>query len=121
MRGAENRRIDPRRRRAARARRKQIELGAHRLVVHRSNSHMYAQVVGPDARIVASSSTLDKEVAKKIKSGGTMESASAVGRTLAARVLEKGVDKVAFDRGGYRFHGRVKALAEAARTGGLKF
>ncbi len=108
-------------RRAMRTRCKQRELGVHRLVVYRSNSHIYAQIITPDARVVAASSTMDKSLAKDIKSGGNAAAAARVGSLIAERSKEKGIEKVAFDRGGYRYHGRIKALAEAAREGGLKF
>jgi len=108
-------------RRARPPRLRQAVLGAHRRVVRRSNSHMYAQVIAPDAKVVAAASTLDKAVAQGAKSGSTVAAASAVGKFIAERALQKGVEKVAFDRSGYRYHGRVRAVAEAAREGGLKF
>jgi len=91
-----------------------------RLSVHRSGRHIYAQVINDaEGRTVASASTIDKDV--KGKGGATTESAQDVGRRLAERAKAAGVTKVIFDRGGFLFHGRVKALADAAREGGLEF
>ena len=92
-----------------------------RLSVHRSGRHIYAQVINDvEGRTVASASTIDKDV-KGGKTGATIESAQDVGRRLAERAKAAGVTQVVFDRGGFLFHGRVKALAEAAREGGLEF
>ena len=97
-------------------------LGAHRLCVHRTPRHIYAQIIAPDAaQTLVAASTLEKDVAKGLKSTGNVEAARKIGQTLAARAKEKGITKVAFDRSGFRFHGRVKALADAAREGGLEF
>jgi large subunit ribosomal protein L18 len=91
-----------------------------RLSVHRSGRHIYAQIINDvEGRTVASASTLDKDV--KGKTGATAESAQDVGRRIAERAKAAGVTKVIFDRGGFLFHGRVKALADAAREGGLEF
>lgn len=93
-----------------------------RLSVYRSLSHIYAQVINDDqGRTVVATSTLDPELRGKLPSGGNRKAAEAVGTRLAQLAREKGVEKVVFDRGGAKFHGRVKALAEAARKGGLKF
>ena len=95
---------------------------ATRLVVLRSNSHIYAQIVAPEGdRVLASASTLEGEVRKDVKNGGNAAAAAIVGKRIAERAKALGIESVAFDRSGYRFHGRVKALAEAAREGGLKF
>lgn len=107
-------------RRALRARSKMKELGASRLSVHRSSQHIYAQVIGPDGdKVLASASTLDKD----LRSGKTSntEAAASVGTLIAERAKAAGVTEVAFDRSGFKYHGRVKALAEAAREGGLQF
>ena len=97
-------------------------LGAHRLTVHRTPQHIYAQIIAPDASsTLVAASTLEKDVAKGLKSTGNVEAARKIGQTIAARAKEKGITKVAFDRSGFRFHGRVKALADAAREGGLEF
>ena len=96
---------------------------AYRLSVNRSPRHIYAQVFEPDgSRVLAAASTLDKEVRERVEgSCGNVAAASAVGRAIAERALEAGVSEVAFDRSGYKYHGRVKALAEAAREHGLRF
>ena len=93
-----------------------------RLCVHRSTKHIRAQVVDDQTgRTLASASSLDGEVKKLIKGGGNIAAAKIVGKAVAERAREKGVEKVVYDRGGYQYHGRVKALAEAAREAGLKF
>ena len=93
-----------------------------RLVVSRSNSHIYAQIIAPEGdRVLASASTAEADVRKDGKSGGNKAAAEVVGKRIAERAKSLGIESVAFDRSGYRFHGRVKALAEAARAGGLKF
>ncbi len=107
-------------RRARRARAKIRELGVTRLTIHRSPRHIYAQLISGDgARVLASASTLDKE----LRSGktGNAEAAKAVGALIAERAKAAGVTRVAFDRSGFKYHGRVKALADAAREGGLEF
>ena len=110
-------------RRAKRARAKIAELGAHRLTVHRTPRHIYAQVIAPNGgEVVASASTVDKQVVGGIEgSTGNVSAAAVVGKAIAERAKEKGVDRVAFDRSGFRYHGRVKALADAAREAGLEF
>ncbi len=111
-----------RQRRAQKARAKIRELGVHRLCVHRTPRHIYAQVIAPTgAEVVACASTLDEQVRGAVKSTGNIEAASIVGKTVAARALAAGVTKIAFDRSGFRYHGRVKALADAAREQGLEF
>ena len=93
-----------------------------RLCVYRSSTHLYAQVIDDAAgHTIASASSNDKETRKSIKGGGNVAAAKVVGKTVAERAKAKGVAQVVFDRGGYRYHGRVKALAEAAREAGLKF
>ena len=97
-------------------------LGAHRLSVHRTAQHIYAQIVAPDAAsTLVVASTAEKDLIKGLKSTSNIEAAKKVGTTLAARAKEKGITKVAFDRSGFKYHGRVKALADAAREGGLEF
>ncbi len=106
-------------RRARQTRLKIAELAVARLTVHRSNSHIYAQVIDPSgAKVLAAASTVEKEGRQY---GGNVKAAAEVGRRIAERAKQAGVEAVAFDRGGYKFHGRVKALAEAAREAGLKF
>jgi len=97
-------------------------VGAPRLSVFRSSGHIYAQVVD-DTRgsTMVSASSLDKEARAALKTGGNVAAAKVVGEILAKRAKEAGVERVVFDRGGYAYHGRVKALADAARTSGLKF
>ncbi|MBI4844652.1 MAG: 50S ribosomal protein L18 [Nitrospirae bacterium] len=93
-----------------------------RLNVFRSMNHIYAQVINDYSRVtIASASSLDKELRGEIKNGGNIDSAKMVGHLIARRALSKGIKKVVFDRGGYLYHGRVKALADAAREGGLEF
>jgi large subunit ribosomal protein L18 len=97
-------------------------LGAHRLSVHRTAQHIYAQIISPDAgQTLVAASTAEKDVVKGLKSTSNVEAAKKIGTTLAARAKEKGITKVAFDRSGFKYHGRVKALADAAREGGLEF
>jgi large subunit ribosomal protein L18 len=109
-------------RRARKTRVRIAELRAVRLVVYRSNAHIYAQVIAPTGdRVLAQASTAEVEVRKTLKSGGNKDAAALIGKTIAERAKKVGVETVSFDRSGYRFHGRVKALAEAAREGGLKF
>ncbi|MCB1791318.1 MAG: 50S ribosomal protein L18 [Gammaproteobacteria bacterium] len=110
-------------RRAKRARAKIKQLGVHRLTIHRTPRHIYAQVIAPNgAEVIASASTMDKAVAADISgSSGNAAAAAAVGRHVAERAKAKGIESVAFDRSGFRYHGRVKALADAAREAGLQF
>jgi len=114
---------DSRLRRAQRARAKIRELGENRLTVHRTPRHIYAQVIAPNgAQVLVSASTVDKQVASTIEgSTGNVSAAAAVGKAIAERAKEKGIGRVAFDRSGFRYHGRVKALADAAREAGLEF
>jgi large subunit ribosomal protein L18 len=114
--------IESRRRRARRTRAKIAELRQVRLSVHRSNSHIYAQVISAEGnRVLTSASTLEPEVRQSLKSGGNAAAAAEVGKRIAEKARGLGIEQVAFDRSGYRYHGRVKALAEAAREAGLKF
>ena len=109
-------------RRARRARAKIRELGYPRLSVHRTPRHIYAQVIAPaGGEIMASASTLDKGLSAELKGTGNASAAAAVGKLIADKARAAGVIKVAFDRSGFKFHGRVKALADAAREGGLEF
>jgi large subunit ribosomal protein L18 len=109
-------------RRARQTRHKIRELGELRLTVHRSNSHIYAQIITPAGeKVLASASSAEKELRAKLKNGGNRKAAEAVGQRIAEKAKAAGIERVAFDRAGYKYHGRVKALAEAARAGGLKF
>jgi len=114
---------NPARLRRARQTRLRIrELNAVRLTVHRTNFHIYAQISSPTGdRVLASASTAEKEVRTKVKNGGNVKAAELIGQRIAEKAKKIGIESVAFDRGGYKYHGRVKALAEAARAGGLKF
>jgi large subunit ribosomal protein L18 len=113
---------DSRLRRARQTRIRIRNNGAVRLTVHRTNTHIYAQLTSPDGdKVLASASSLEKEVRAKLKNGGNAKAAELIGHRIAEKAKAKGIEKVAFDRAGYRYHGRVKALAEAARAGGLKF
>ena len=106
-------------RRARRARAKMRELNANRLCVC-TPRHIYAQIISGDgSNVICTASTLDKDLREK--SGGNVDAAAEVGKRIAERAREKGVHAVAFDRSGFRYHGRVKALADAAREGGLEF
>ena len=109
-----------RQRRARRGRAKMQELKVMRLSVHRTPQHTYAQVFDPESHVVAAASTLQKDVAEGLKGTGNIEAAKAVGKAIAERAKAKGVTRVAFDRSGFKYHGRVKALAEAAREAGLE-
>ncbi|HHM05435.1 MAG TPA: 50S ribosomal protein L18 [Gammaproteobacteria bacterium] len=110
-------------RRARKARAKIRQLGVYRLCVHRSPRHIYAQVIAPTgSEVVACASTLDAGVKAALSgSGGNAAAAAVVGKVVAERAKAAGVSKVAFDRAGFRYHGRVKALADAARENGLEF
>jgi large subunit ribosomal protein L18 len=109
-------------RRARQTRLKIREIGAVRLTVHRTNTHIYAQITSPSGdKVIATASTLEKEVRAQLKHGGNRKAAEMIGQRIAEKAKKAGVEKVAFDRAGYRYHGRVKALADAARAGGLKF
>jgi len=109
-------------RRARQTRLKIRDVGAVRLTVHRSNAHIYAQITSAAGdKILATASTLEKDLRGQLKSGSNRKAAELVGQRIAAKAKEKGIEQVAFDRAGYRYHGRVKALADAARAAGLKF
>jgi large subunit ribosomal protein L18 len=113
---------DARARRAKKCRMHIRELEAFRLCVHRTPRHIYAQIIAPTgASTLVCASTLDKDLRGKLKSTGNKEAAEAIGKLVAERALQAGIKKVAFDRSGFNYHGRVKALADAAREGGLEF
>lgn len=93
-----------------------------RLAVFRSARHIYAQIIDDDlGHVLASASTMEKELRGSLKTGGNEDAAKEVGKLIAARAVQQNIEMVAFDRGGFKFHGRLRALAEAAREGGLKF
>lgn len=109
-------------RRATRVRRKIQELGATRLVVHRTPRHIYAQVIAPNgSETLVAASTTEKAITEQVKFTGNKDAAAVVGKLIAERALEKGITVVAFDRSGFQYHGRVQALADAAREAGLQF
>jgi len=109
-------------RRAVKGRAHIRDLGVARLTVHRTPNHIYAQVIeAAGARVIAVASTLQKDVREGLKTTGNVAAAKAVGRAIANRAKAAGVSRVAFDRSGFQFHGRVKALADAAREAGLEF
>jgi large subunit ribosomal protein L18 len=109
-------------RRARKTRAKIAELKSVRLSVHRTNCHIYAQIISPcGSKVLASASSLEKDVRKNLPNGGNSGAAAQIGKLIAERALKAGIEQVAFDRSGFQYHGRVKALAEAAREAGLKF
>ena len=109
-------------RRARQTRLRIRENGALRLTVYRTNSHIYAQIITSGGeKVLAAASTAEKEVRAQLKNGANRKAAEVVGARIAEKAKRAGIETVAFDRAGYRYHGRVKALAEAARAGGLKF
>lgn len=111
-----------RQRRANKTRAKIYELEVHRLCIHRTPQHIYAQLIEPEGgRTLASVSTVQSDVRGDLKNTGNAEAARKVGTAIAAKAKELGVETVAFDRSGFRYHGRVQALADAAREGGLQF
>jgi len=108
-------------RRSRRARAKIRELGAHRLCVHRTPRHIYAQVIDPTGgKVLVSASTVESQLRTSLKNTGNIDAAGEVGKLIAEKAKAAGIEKVAFDRSGFRYHGRVKALAEAARENGLE-
>ena len=109
-------------RRARRTRAKIRELAVDRLTIFRTPRHIYAQIIdATGGKVVASASTLDKELRASIKNTGNKDAATAIGKAIAERAKSAGIEKVAFDRGGFKYHGRVQALADAAREAGLQF
>ena len=109
-------------RRARQTRIRIRDAGAARLTVYRTNAHIYAQITSPSGdKILAMASTVEKDLRGQLKHGGNRKAAELVGQRIAEKAKQAGIAAVAFDRAGYRYHGRVKALAEAARAGGLKF
>ena len=113
--------FDRRKQRVRRALRRNNS-GRPRLSVHRSSKHIYAQLIDDvQGRTLAAASTLEKELKSKLKTGADKAAATEVGKLLAERAVKAGVSTVVFDRGGYRYHGRIKALADGAREGGLSF
>jgi len=113
--------VDPRLRRAKKTRAKIKELNMPSLSVYRTPRHIYAQIILPGGKVVASASTLIEEIKKDFPYGGNVKAASVVGKIVAERGKQAGISKVSFDRSGFRYHGRIKALADSARENGLEF
>lgn len=111
-----------RQRRARRARAHIRNLQAHRLTVHRTPRHIYAQIIGPSQDVtLVSASTAEKDIAGSLSGTGNIDAARRIGQTIAERAKAAGITAVAFDRSGFKYHGRIKALADAAREAGLEF
>ena len=108
-------------RRASRARAKIRELKALRLSVHRTSQHIYAQILDTESKVLAVASTVQKDVRGSLKGTGNITAAAAVGKAIAEKAKAAGIKQVAFDRSGFKYHGRIKALADAARENGLEF
>lgn len=114
--------VNNRLRRARKTRAKIAELKVTRLSVHRTNTHIYAQIIAETGdKVLASASTVEADVRKKVKNGGNVEAAVVIGKRIAEKAKKAGITTVAFDRSGYKYHGRIKALADAARENGLSF
>ena len=114
--------VNNRLRRARKTRAKIAELKVTRLSVHRTNTHIYAQIIAETGdKVIVSASTVEADVRKKLKNGGNVEAAAVIGKLIAEKAKKAGVTTVAFDRSGYKYHGRIKALADAARENGLSF
>lgn len=114
--------VNNRLRRARKTRAKIAELKVTRLSVHRTNTHIYAQIIAESGdKVIVSASTVEADVRKNLKNGGNIEAAALIGKLIAQKAKKAGVTTVAFDRSGYKYHGRIKALADAARENGLSF
>ena len=114
--------VNSRLRRARKTRAKIAELKVTRLSVHRTNTHIYAQIIAETGdKVIVSASTVEADVRKNLKNGGNIEAAALIGKLIAQKAKKAGVTTVAFDRSGYKYHGRIKALADAARENGLSF
>ena len=114
--------LNNRLRRARKTRAKIAELKVTRLSVHRTNTHIYAQIIAESGdKVIVSASTVEADVRKNLKNGGNVEAAALIGKLIAQKAKKAGVTTVAFDRSGYKYHGRIKALADAARENGLSF
>ncbi len=108
-------------RRGRRTRAKIAELNIPRLTINRTPRHIYAQILSPDSKVLANASTVQKDIKAQIKYTGNAEAAAMVGKIIAERAKQAGIEKIAFDRSGFKYHGRVKSLADAARENGLQF
>lgn len=119
---AMNKKVAGRRRRALKTRKVIARLGVERLTIHRTPRHIYAQIIdATGSRVLVSASSVEADSRKELKGGGNVDAATYVGRRIAEKAKQAGVSKVAFDRSGFRYHGRVRALADAAREHGLEF
>jgi large subunit ribosomal protein L18 len=117
-----NKKIESRKRRAAKTRKRIGVLQARRLCVHRTPQHIYAQIIDADGgHVLAAASTVEAEVRGNVKHGGNIAAASLIGKRIAEKAKAAGITRVAFDRSGFKYHGRIKALADAARENGLEF
>ncbi|QFQ32310.1 50S ribosomal protein L18 [Buchnera aphidicola] len=116
-----NSKINSRIRRLKKSRYQMKKLGATRLVVHRTSRHIYAQIISSEAKVLVFASTVEKQIKSGLKYTGNKEAAEVIGKSIAKRALLKGISKVSFDRSGFKYHGRVKVLADSARNFGLKF
>ncbi len=117
-----NSKKEARERRASKIRKKIAVLQAQRLCIHRTPRHIYAQIIDASGgRVLASASTVEAEVRKELKFGGNVSAAALIGKRIAEKAKAAGVSRVAFDRSGFKYHGRIKALADAARENGLQF
>jgi large subunit ribosomal protein L18 len=113
---------NPRLKRAKKSRAKMAELNATRLTVYRSNSNIYAQIIdGADNKVIATASTAEPEVKKILKIKSNKDAATLIGKRIAEKAVKAGIKEISFDRSGYKYHGRIKALAESARENGLTF
>lgn len=109
-------------RRTRKTREKIKKLNMHRLCVHKTPRHIYAQLIAPgEAKVLAAASTVDKAFKAETQNGGNIAAAAIIGKMIAERAKQAGVEKIAFDRSGFKYHGRIKALADAARENGLQF
>ncbi len=106
-------------RRAKRTRATIKRLDINRISVHRTPNHIYVQIITPNGQILASASTLEKALKSEISNGGNIQAAKQIGKIIALRCQDKGITKLAFDRSGFKYHGRIKALADSARENGL--
>lgn len=117
-----NNKIESRHRRSGKTRKRIAMQQAQRLCVHRTSQHIYAQIIDADgSHVLAAASTLEPEMRQALKHGGNVGAATAIGKRIAEKAKAAGITKVAFDRSGFKYHGRIKALADAARENGLEF
>ncbi|QIQ41505.1 MAG: 50S ribosomal protein L18 [Buchnera aphidicola (Aphis urticata)] len=118
---SKNFKINSRIRRLKKSRCQMKKLGVTRLVVHRTSRHIYAQIISSEAKVLVFASTLEKKIKCDLKYTGNKKSAEIIGKKIAIRAISKGISSISFDRSGFKYHGRIKALADSARNFGLKF